>query len=151
MEVNHFTILLWVLPYIDMNQPWLYMCPASWTPLPASSPSHPSGLSQCPSFEGSVSCVELGLVIYFTYGNIICFSAILSNHPTLAFSRQHILKQRHHVADKCPYSQNYGFSISHVWMWELDHKEGWVPKNWCFQIVLDKALESLSGDQTSQS
>ena len=39
-------------------------------------------------------------------------------------------KQRHHSADKCPSSQSYGFSSSHVWMWELDHKEGWVPKNW---------------------
>ena len=40
--------------------------------------------------------------------------------------RQHIKKQRHHLADKCQYSQSYGFSISHIWMWELDHKEGWV-------------------------
>ena len=47
-------------------------------------------------------------------------------------SRQYIKKQRHHLADKGPYSQNYGFSSSHVWVWELDHKEGWVAKNWCF-------------------
>ena len=40
-------------------------------------------------------------------------------------------------------SQAYGFSSSHVWMWELDHKEGWLPKNWCFQtVVLEKTLES---------
>ena len=46
----------------------------------------------------------------------------------------------HHFADKSLYSQSY----SHVWMWELDHKEGWVLKNWCFQIVvLEKTLESL--------
>ena len=58
-------------------------------------------------------------------------------------SRQHIKKQRHHFADKSAYSQNYGFSSSHVRMWELDHKEGWVPKNWCFQtVVLEKTLES---------
>ena len=44
---------------------------------------------------------------------------------------QHIQKQRHHFADKGPYSQIYGFSRSHVQMWELDHKEGWAPKNWC--------------------
>ena len=44
---------------------------------------------------------------------------------------------------KGPYSQSYGFSSSHVQMWELDHKEGWAPKNWCFQIVvLEKTLES---------
>ena len=48
--------------------------------------------------------------------------------------RQHIKKQRHHFADKGEYSQNYGFSSSHVWMWVLDHKEGWVPKNWCFEL-----------------
>ena len=54
-----------------------------------------------------------------------------------------ILKSRHHFADKSPYSQSYGFSSSHVWMWELDHKEGWAPKNWCFQtVVLEKTLES---------
>ena len=54
-----------------------------------------------------------------------------------------IKKQRHHFADKGPYSQSYGFSSSHVWMWELDHKEGWAPKNWCFQtVVLERALES---------
>ena len=41
------------------------------------------------------------------------------------------------------YSQSYGFSSSHVWMWELDHKEGWAPKNWCFwTVVLEKTLES---------
>ena len=51
-------------------------------------------------------------------------------------------KQRHH-ANKGPYNQSYGFSSSHVRMWELDHKEGWVPKNWCFStVVLEKILES---------
>ena len=43
--------------------------------------------------------------------------------------RQCIKKQRHHFADKGPYSQSYGFSSRHVWMWELDHNEGWAPKN----------------------
>ena len=57
--------------------------------------------------------------------------------------RQHIKKQRHHFADKGPYSQSCGFSSSYVWMWELDCKEGWTLKNWCFQIVvLEKTLES---------
>ena len=51
--------------------------------------------------------------------------------------------QRHHFAEKVPYSQSYGFSSSHVWKWELDHKEGWAQKNWSFQIlVLEKTLES---------
>ena len=56
---------------------------------------------------------------------------------------QHIKTQRHHFANKGPYSQSYGFSSGHVWMWELDHKEGRVPKNWYFQtVVLEKILES---------
>ena len=57
--------------------------------------------------------------------------------------RQCIKKQRYHFASKGLYSQSYGFSSSHVQMWELDHKEDWVPKKWCFQImVLEKTLES---------
>ena len=57
--------------------------------------------------------------------------------------RQHIKKQRHYFANKGPSSQSYSFSSSHVWMWELDHKEGWAPKNWCFwTVVLEKTLES---------
>ena len=52
-------------------------------------------------------------------------------------------KQRHHFADKGPSSQSCSFSSNHVWMWELDHKESWVPKNWCFwTAVLEKILES---------
>ena len=57
--------------------------------------------------------------------------------------RQCIKKQRHYFANKCPYSQSYGFSSGHVQMEELDHKEGWAPKNWCFwTVVLEKTLES---------
>ena len=57
--------------------------------------------------------------------------------------RQHIKKQRQYFANKGPSSQNYGFSSSHVWMWELDCKESWAPKNWCFwTVVLEKNLES---------
>ena len=57
--------------------------------------------------------------------------------------RQHIKKQRYYFANKGPSSQGYGFSSSHVWMWELDCEEGWVPKNWCFwTVVLEKTLGS---------
>ena len=53
-------------------------------------------------------------------------------------------RQRLYFADKGPSSQSYDFSSSHVLMWELDHKESWVPKNWCFwTVVLEKTLESL--------
>ena len=58
-------------------------------------------------------------------------------------SRQHIKKQRHYFASKGPPSQGYGFSSSHVWMWELDYKESWVLKNWCFwTVVWGKTLKS---------
>ena len=57
--------------------------------------------------------------------------------------RQCIKKKRQHFGDKGLYSQSYGFSSSHVWMWELDHKEAWALKNWCFwTVVLEKVLES---------
>ena len=57
--------------------------------------------------------------------------------------RQHIKKQTHYFANKGPQNPRYRFSSSHVWMWELDHKEGWALKNWCFQtMVLEKTLES---------
>jgi len=56
--------------------------------------------------------------------------------------RQHLKTQRQYFANKCPSSQSYGFSSSHVWMWELDYKESWAPKNQCFwTVVLEKTLE----------
>ena len=72
--------------------------------------------------------------------------------------RQCIKKQRHQFADKGAYIQSCDLSSCHVWMWELDHKEGWVLKNWCFwTVVLNGAGEDYwesfgqQGDQTSQS
>ena len=60
------------------------------------------------------------------------------DHPKL-----HINKLRHYFANKGPSSQSYSFSSSHVWRWELDYKESWVLKNWCFwTVVLEKTLES---------
>ena len=57
--------------------------------------------------------------------------------------RQHIKKWRLHFANRDTYSQNYVFSSSHAQMWELDHKEGWALKNWCFwTMMLEKTLES---------
>ena len=57
--------------------------------------------------------------------------------------RQCIKKQRHHFAYKVHIGQSYGSSSSHVWTWELDHKEGQLPKYWCFwKVVLEKTLES---------
>ena len=55
--------------------------------------------------------------------------------------RQHIKKQRHYFANRGPSSQSYDVSSSHVWMWELDYRESWALKNWCFWIVvLEKTL-----------
>ena len=55
----------------------------------------------------------------------------------------HIKKQRHYFVNKGPSSQGYGFSSGHVWMWELNYKESWAPKNWCFwTVVLEKTLKS---------
>ena len=71
-----------------------------------------------------------------------------------------LLKSIHYFANKGPYSQSYGFNSSHVWMWELDHKEDWVLKKWCFwNVVLEKTIENpldykeikpvnLKGDQS---
>ena len=59
-------------------------------------------------------------------------------------ARQHIKKHRHYFANKGVPSQGYGFSSSHVLMWELDYTESWAPQNWCFwTVVLEKTLESL--------
>ena len=57
--------------------------------------------------------------------------------------RQHITKQRHYFVNKGLSSQSFGFSRSHVWMWELGYKESWARKTWCFlTVVLEKTLES---------
>ena len=56
---------------------------------------------------------------------------------------ENIKKQRHYFANKGLSCQSYGFSNSHVWTWESDYKESWVPKNWCFwTVVLEKTFES---------
>ena len=64
-------------------------------------------------------------------------------------------RQRHCFANKGPSCQSYGFSSSHAWMWELDHKESWPPKNWSFlTMILENTLKgpfARQGDQTSQS
>ena len=66
--------------------------------------------------------------------------------------RQQIEKQRHYFASKVLSSLSYGFSSSHVWMWELDYKAGWVPKNSCFwTVVLEKTLERPLDCKESQS
>ena len=67
--------------------------------------------------------------------------------------RQHIEKQRHYFSNKSPSSQGSGFSSSHVWMWELDSKENWASKNWCFwTVVLERLLRApLTARRSNQS
>ena len=73
-----------------------------------------------------------------TSGNLSYRNAYKHDKP-----RQYIKKQRHYFANKGLYSQSCGFSSSHVWMWEVDHKESWAPRNWCFwTVVLEKTLGS---------
>ena len=67
--------------------------------------------------------------------------------------RHSIKKQRHHFANKDPYSQSYGFPSSHVWMWGFNYKEGWAPKNWCFQTGFWRRLlrAPWTGRRSNQS
>jgi len=89
------------------------------------------------------------LLIYFAPKSLQMVSAAMKLKDTCSRKKsydqpiQDIKKQRHYFATKGPSSQSYSFSCSHVWMWELNHKESWVPKNWCFwTVVLEKTLES---------
>ena len=81
LEANYFTILQWFLPYIDMNQPWIYMCSLSLSPLLPPSPSHPSGSSQCTTPRALVSCIQPGLVICFTLDSILVSMLFSQNIP----------------------------------------------------------------------
>ena len=65
--------------------------------------------------------------------------------------RQHIKKQRHYFANKGPSSQSYGFSISHIWMWELDYKESWALENRCFEWWCWRRLLRVSCKEIQQS
>ena len=68
---------------------------------------------------------------------------VFSNESVLPVMWPQFGQQWHYFANKGPSSQGYGFSSSHVWMWELGYKESWAPKNWCFwTVVLEKTLES---------
>ena len=87
----------------------------------------------------------LHVIYHYLKMNFTCFFFIsIKRHLLLeSKARQHIKKQRYHFTDKGPYSQSYSFSSSHVWMWELDHKESWAPKNGClWTVVLEKTLDS---------
>ena len=106
-----------VLPYIDMDLPWVYMCSPSWNPLPPPSPSHPSGSSQCTSPKHPVSSIEPGLEIDFTDGNIhvsMLFFQVIPPSPSPIESKRlfytsvslllshRVIVQFSSVAQSCP-------------------------------------------------
>ena len=119
-----------------------------------------------PSYRGSspprnrtqVSCLSCITGRYFTYWATweapVNDYVDLINYPwnkSYDQPTQHIKKQKHYFANKGPSSQGYGFYSSHIWMWELDSKESWAPKNWClWTVVLEKTLESPLDCKESQ-
>ena len=84
MEAKYFTILWWFLPYIHMNQPWVYMCSPFWTPVPPPSPSHPSGSSQCTALStlSYASNMDWWSILHMIIYMIQCYS-LKSSHRCL--------------------------------------------------------------------
>ena len=107
---------------------------------PCPSPSPGVHSDSCPSSQWCHPAISSSVVPFSS-----CPQSVPESESFPMINLDSILKkQRHHLTNKSVYSQSYGFSSSHVWMWELDHKEGWAPKNWCFgTVILAKTLESL--------
>ena len=121
-----FNIVL-VLPYINMNLPWVYTCSPSWTPLPLPSPSHPSGSSQCTSPEHPVSCIEPGLVIHFLCDIIhvsMPFSQIIPPSPSPTESKRLFYTSVSLLLSRI---QGYGYHLSKF------HIYAFI---WCFSFWL---------------
>ena len=121
-----------VLPYSDLNLPWVYICSPSWAPLPPPYPSHPSGSSQCTSPKHPISCIEPGLAIRFTYDSL---------HVSMPFS--HIIPPSHSATEfkrllntsvslllsRIP-GYNYHFSKFHIYALVYCIGEGQVGRQW---------------------
>ena len=76
-------------------------------------------------------------------GRLLLGRKVMTNLDSILKSCHYFTRKRHYFTNKCLSSQSSDFSSSHVWMWELEYKESWAPKNWCFwTVVLDKTLES---------
>ena len=112
MEANYNIVL--VLPYINMNPPWVYTCPPSWTHLPPPSPYHPSGSSQCTSPKHPVSCIEPRLEIRFLYDIIhisMRFSQIIPPSPSPTESKGLFYTS---VSLLLSHIQGYGYHLSNL-------------------------------------
>jgi len=119
-------------------------CQASLSNTNSWSPPKPMSIESLMPSNHLILCCPL-----FLLPSIFPSIRIFSNESALHFrwpkywSFSFNISQRHYFINKGPSSQSYGFSSSHVWMWELDHKESWELKNWCFwTIVLEKTLEN---------
>ena len=115
-----------------------------WSGLPFPAPMHESeneAAQSCLTLRDPLDCSLPGSSVHGI------FQARVLEWVATAFSneqpRHHIKKQRHYFANKGPCSQNYGFSSSHVRMWELDYKESWGRRIDALTVVLEKTLESL--------
>ena len=125
--------MCWFLPYIDMNQPWVYVSPIL-NRFPPPSPSHLSGLSQCTGFECPVSCIKLGLAICFTYGNIhvsMLFSQIIPPSPSPTESESLFYTS---VSLLLSYIQGYHYHLSKFHIYVLVY---------CIGVFLSGLLHSL--------
>ena len=123
---------------------------------PLETPGHPQASpGQAPMgsllFSPGSSCTRFGCalqeslspILWKFYNQIPLASSLAPWIKSYDQTRHHIERQRHYFANKGPSNQSYVFFSSHVWMWELDHKESWAPKNWCFwTVVLEKTLGS---------
>ena len=87
-------------------------------------------------------CAMRGEVCHLLAEKQNCMSSLIAVFFKGWPSRQHIKKQRHYFANKGLSSQSYGFSSNHVCMWELDYKESWAPKNWCFWTMVFEIFDS---------
>ena len=123
-----------VLPYVDLNLPWVHTCSPSWTPLPPPSLSHPSGPSQCTSPKHSVSCIKPGLEICFTYAILhvsMSFSQIIPSLPSPTESKRLFYTS---VSLLLPRIQGYCYLLSKFHIYALVY---------CIGVFLTSLLHSV--------
>ena len=126
-----------VLPFLTC---WsvTQLCPTLCNPMDYSTPGFPVLLELAQNhvyWVGDAIQPSCPLCPLLLLPSIFPSIKVFSNESAIkksALKSQHIKKQRHYFVNKGPYSQVYGFSSGHIWMWELDYKESWVLKNWCF-------------------